>query len=65
LRDLKEKPYAFEKKKGKLKTCRAVELKVKGNSWRLVFRIIEAENEVEVLAVDTHGEAYSSAERRV
>ncbi len=65
LQDLAEKPYFFKKKKGKLKSCRALGFKVKGNTWRLVFRIIEAENQVEVLAVALHDEAYSSAERRI
>jgi mRNA-degrading endonuclease RelE of RelBE toxin-antitoxin system len=40
LQDLAEKPYSFGKKKGKLKGCRAIGFKVKGNAWRLVFRII-------------------------
>jgi mRNA-degrading endonuclease RelE of RelBE toxin-antitoxin system len=65
LQELAEKPYSFAKKKGKIKSCRAIGFKVKGNAWRLVFRIIEAENYVEILAVDLHDEAYSSAERRI
>jgi len=65
LKDLEYKPYLFEKKKGKLKSCRAIKFKVKGNAWRLVFRIIEAENYVEILSIDLHDQAYSSAERRI
>lgn len=62
---LSEKPYTFPKKKGKLKSCRALDFKVKSNSWRLIFRITESRNVVEILAIGLHDDAYSSAERRV
>lgn len=62
---LAQEPYKFPKKKGKLKSCRAINFQVKGNAWRLIFRIIEARNVVEILAVGIHDEAYDSAERRV
>lgn len=65
LKVLSEEPYNFLKKKGKLKSCRALNFQVKGNNWRLIFRIIEARDEVEILAVDLHDNAYSSAEKRV
>ena len=62
---LSKEPYKFPKKKGKLKSCRALNLTVKGNTWRLIFRIIEARDVVEILAIDLHDDAYSSAESRV
>ncbi|WP_144050209.1 type II toxin-antitoxin system RelE/ParE family toxin [Synechococcus sp. PCC 7502] len=65
MQDLAEKPYSFGKKKGKRKSCRAIGFKVKGNAWRLVFRIIEAENHVEILSIALHDEAYNSAQRRI
>ncbi len=42
-----------------------VALKVKGNAWRLVFRIIDARDLVEILAIASHDDAYSSAENRL
>lgn len=63
-RILSEEPYKFPKKKG-LKSCRALNFTIKGNTWRLIFRIIEARNTVEILAIGLHNDAYSSAERRV
>jgi len=65
LQALTEEPYKFPKKKGKLKSCRALNFIVKGNTWRLIFRIIEARNVVEILAIGLHDDAYSSAERPV
>lgn len=65
LQALAEEPYKFPKKKGKLKSCRALNFKVKGNSWRLIFRILEARDLVEILAIGLHDEAYNSATRRV
>jgi hypothetical protein len=38
---------------------------VKGNNWRLILRIIEARDVVEILAICLHDDAYSSDERRV
>jgi mRNA-degrading endonuclease RelE of RelBE toxin-antitoxin system len=51
LEELAEEPYKFPKKKGKLKSCRALSFKVKGNAWRLIFRIIDARDLVEILAI--------------
>lgn len=65
LNELTEEPYRFPKKKGKLKSCRALNFKVKENAWRLVFRIIDSRDLVEILAIGIHDDAYSSAERRV
>lgn len=65
LQALTEEPYKLPKKKGKLKSCRALNFKVKGNTWRLIFRIIEARDVVEILAIGLHDDAYNSAERRV
>ena len=65
LQALAHEPYKFPKKKGKLKSCRALNFKIKDNSWRLVFRIIEARDVVEILAVGLHDDAYNSAIRRV
>lgn len=65
LKILTEEPYKFPKKKGKLKSCRALNLTVKGNTWRSIFRILEARDAVEILAVGLHDAAYSAAERRV
>ena len=62
---LSKEAYKFPKKKGKLKSCRALSFTVKGNTWRLIFRIIEARDVVEILAIGLHDDAYSSAERRV
>ncbi|MFE1745141.1 type II toxin-antitoxin system RelE/ParE family toxin [Coleofasciculus sp. H7-2] len=62
---LAEEPYKFPKKKGQLKLCIALSFQVKGNAWRLIFRIIETREVVEILAIGLHDEAYSSAERRV
>jgi mRNA-degrading endonuclease RelE of RelBE toxin-antitoxin system len=65
LEELAEEPYKFPKKQGKLKSCRALYLKVKGNAWRLIFRIIDARDLVEILAIGSHDDAYSSAEKRL
>jgi mRNA-degrading endonuclease RelE of RelBE toxin-antitoxin system len=65
LEELAEEPYKFPKKKGKLKSCRALYFKVKGNDWRLIFRIIDARDLVEILAIGPHDDAYSSAEKRL
>ncbi|MCL1467375.1 type II toxin-antitoxin system RelE family toxin [Argonema galeatum] len=65
LETLGEEPYKFPKKKVKLKSCRALNFQGKGNAWRLIFRIIESRDTVEILAIGIHDDAYSSAERRV
>ena len=65
LEELAEEPYKFPKKKGKLKSCRSLSFKVKGNAWRLIFRIIDARDLVEILAIGLHDEAYSSAQKRL
>ena len=65
LEELAEEPYKFPKKKGKLKSCRALYFKVKGNAWRLIFRIIDARDLVEILAIGPHDDAYSSADKRL
>jgi len=65
LEELAEEPYKFPKKKGKLKSCRALYFQVKGNAWRLIFRIIDARDLVEILAIGPHDDAYSSAEKRL
>lgn len=62
---LSKEPYNFPKKKGKLKSCRALSFTVKDNTWRLIFRITEARDVVEILAIGLHDDAYNSAERRV
>jgi mRNA-degrading endonuclease RelE of RelBE toxin-antitoxin system len=61
---LETEPYKFPKKRGKLRACRAISFNIDGNAWRLVFRIIEAEDTVEILAIAIHDDAYNSAERR-
>ena len=61
---LETEPYKFPKKQGKLRACRAISFNIDGNAWRLVFRIIEAEDTVEILAIAIHDDAYNSAERR-
>ena len=61
---LETEPYKFPKKRGKLRACRAMSFNIDGNSWRLVFRILEAEDKVEILAIAVHDDAYNSAERR-
>lgn len=65
LKLLADKPYKFPKKKGKLKSCRALNFNIKGNNLRLIFRIIEARDVVEILAIGLHDDAYNLAERRV
>ena len=65
LEELAEEPYKFPKKKGKLKSCRALYFKVKGNAWRLIFRIIDARDLVEIVAIGPHEDAYSSAVKRL
>ena len=65
LKALNNEPYKFPKKKGKLKSCRALSFIVKSNTWQLIFRIIESRDTVEILAIGLHDDAYSSAERRV
>lgn len=65
LKTLATKPYEYPKKKGKLRACRALSFKIDGNAWRLVFRIIEARDTVEILSIGIHDDAYNSAERRV
>lgn len=62
---LETQPQIFPKKQGKLKSCRAASLKVGSNAWRLIFRIKEKQNEVEILALGPHDDAYDAAERRV
>ena len=62
---LETEPYKFPKKRGKLRACRAISFNIDGNAWRLVFRIIEAEDTVEILAIAIHHDAYNSAERRI
>jgi mRNA-degrading endonuclease RelE of RelBE toxin-antitoxin system len=64
-RILSEEPYKFPKKKGKLKSCRALNFTVKDNTWRLIFRIIEVRNTAEILAIGLHDDGYNSAERRI
>ena len=61
---LETEPYKFPKKRGKLRACRAISFNIDGNAWRLVFRIIEAEDTVEILVIAIHDDAYNSAERR-
>ncbi len=61
---LETEPYKFPKKRGKLRACRAISFNIDGNAWRLVFRILEAEDTVEILAIAIHDDAYNSAERR-
>lgn len=61
---LEAEPYKFPKKRGKLRACRAISFNIDGNAWRLVFRIMEAEDKVEILAIAIHDDAYKSAERR-
>ncbi len=65
LNKLTQEPYRFPKKKARLKSCRALDSKVKGNAWRLVFRIIDSKDLVEILAIGIHDDANSSAERRI
>lgn len=65
LEKLAEEPYNFPKKKGKLKSCRALNFQVKGKAWRLIFRIIDPRDVVEILAVGLHDDAYDTAQRRV
>ena len=62
---LETEPYKFPKKQGKLRACRAISFNIDRNAWRLVFRIIEAEDTVEILAIAIHDDAYNSAERRI
>jgi mRNA-degrading endonuclease RelE of RelBE toxin-antitoxin system len=61
---LETEPYKFPKKRGKLRACRAISFNIDGNAWRFVFRILEAEDTVEILAIAIHDDAYNSAERR-
>jgi mRNA-degrading endonuclease RelE of RelBE toxin-antitoxin system len=61
---LETEPYKFPKKRGKLRACRAISFNIDGNAWRLVFRILEAEAKVEILAIAIHDDAYNSAEQR-
>jgi mRNA-degrading endonuclease RelE of RelBE toxin-antitoxin system len=62
---LEQELFKFPKKQGKLRTCRAIRFNLDGNAWRLVFRIIETSNTVEILAIGIHDDAYNSAQRRV
>lgn len=65
LNQIANEPYKYPKKKGKLKSCRALSFSIKGVSWRLVFRIFDDSSIVEILAIGVHDDAYSSAERRL
>lgn len=62
---LATKPYEYPKKKGKLRACRAINFTIDRNAWRLVFRIIEAKEVVEILSINVHDDAYNLAERRL
>lgn len=62
---LSTNPYQFPKKYGKLKECRSCNFGVGGDSWRLVFIVLEDQNIVKILAVGAHDRAYSSAQRRI
>jgi mRNA-degrading endonuclease RelE of RelBE toxin-antitoxin system len=64
LSELSENPNNFLKKKGKLKSCRALSFNVQGKAWRLIFRILEDRGVIEILAIGIHDDAYNSAERR-
>lgn len=65
LESLKNEPYKYPKKKGKLRACRAISFNIDGKAWRLIFRIIESRDEVEILSINIHDDAYNSAERRI
>lgn len=65
LEKLSSAPYWFPKKKGKLKSCRALSFNVKDTAGRLIFRINDAEETVEILAIGVRDDAYNLAERRV
>ncbi|MGK7944056.1 MAG: type II toxin-antitoxin system RelE/ParE family toxin [Microcystaceae cyanobacterium] len=65
LESLETQPYTYPKKKGKLRSCRAISFNIDGTTWRLIFRILETREVVEILSINTHDNAYKSAERRV
>jgi hypothetical protein len=59
-------PKQFEKKRGKLKDCRAVEMVFTDRvAWRAVFVIDEVARSVKVLALGPHDVAYADAIRRI
>lgn len=59
---LENNPYLVSKsKKGDLWDCRAVEW---GSGYRLIFKIIEEDNIVLILAIDKHDNAYKKAKKR-
>jgi mRNA-degrading endonuclease RelE of RelBE toxin-antitoxin system len=65
LQSLETQPHIYPKKKGKLRACRAIGFAIDGNAWRLVFRIIESKDVVEILSIALHDDAYDAAERRI
>jgi mRNA-degrading endonuclease RelE of RelBE toxin-antitoxin system len=65
IRTLEFEPQVYPKKRGKLRACRAASFNVASGVWRLIFRIKEKQNEVEILALGPHDAAYQAAERRV
>jgi hypothetical protein len=59
-------PKQFEKKRGKLKDCRAVDVTFRdGVVWRAVFVVDESARDVKVLAFGPHDGAYADAMRRL
>ncbi|OGI02919.1 MAG: hypothetical protein A2Y25_09910 [Candidatus Melainabacteria bacterium GWF2_37_15] len=59
---LQNNPYLISKsKKGDLGDCRAVEW---GAGYRLIFKILENDKIVLILAIDKHDDAYKKAKKR-
>jgi hypothetical protein len=40
--------YIYPKKKGRVRACRGISFNLDGNAWRLVFRIVETREVVEI-----------------
>lgn len=65
IEDLESHPKSFPKKQGRLADARAYRLRYRGAAWRAVYLVIDELQEVEVLSLAPHDEAYAQAERRV
>jgi Txe/YoeB family toxin of Txe-Axe toxin-antitoxin module len=64
IEDLKRDPFAFPKKRGKLRDARAASLRFANVAWRVVFTIDEQRRLVRILSLGPHDLAYERAERR-
>lgn len=60
-----QSPYLTEKKRGRLKGCRAIEFTIGGVTYRGVYEIDETRRVLYFLAVGPHDVAYERAERRI